>query len=27
LTGSEEEIIACIRRIRDEIRNWIKTEF
>jgi arsenate reductase (thioredoxin) len=27
LTGSDEEIMAGIRRIRDEIRNWIETEF
>ena len=27
LTGSEEEIIAGFRRIRDEIRRWIEEEF
>lgn len=27
LSGSEEEIMAGIRRIRDEIRRWIETDF
>jgi arsenate reductase len=27
LTGTEEEIMAGFRRIRDEIRNWIENEF
>ena len=27
LTGTEEEIIAGFRRIRDEIRGWIENEF
>jgi len=27
LTGSEEEIMAGFRRIRDEIRHWIEEEF
>jgi len=27
LTGTEEEIMAGFRRIRDEIRSWIENEF
>jgi arsenate reductase len=27
LTGTEEEIMAGFRRIRDEIRSWIEREF
>jgi arsenate reductase len=27
LTGTEEEIMAAFRRVRDEIRNWIENEF
>ena len=27
LMGTEEEIMAGFRRIRDEIRNWIENEF
>lgn len=25
--GSEEEILACVRRIRDEIRAWVRQDF
>jgi len=27
VTGTEEEIMAGFRRVRDEIRNWIENEF
>ena len=26
-SGSEEEILACVRRIRDEIRVWVRHTF
>ncbi|MFQ6125481.1 MAG: arsenate reductase ArsC [Candidatus Heimdallarchaeota archaeon] len=26
-TGTEEEILTCFKRVRDEIRDWIKNTF